>query len=117
MAKDLKLNIKNAQIAQALKKFNKKPAIAKKAKPKQKEADETQPTTIKRKARILPPEEKAPSTPKKEEETKAPIEAKEKVSKTLTTPKDKLKEPIAPEKTEETKEKKHPKTESLKKKP
>jgi len=41
LAKDLKLNIKNAQIAQALKKFNKKPtSIPKKAKPKQKAKEE-----------------------------------------------------------------------------
>nr|NGX29207.1 hypothetical protein [Candidatus Anoxychlamydiales bacterium] len=61
MAKDLKLNIKNAQIAQALKKFNKKPtSIPKKAKPKQKAKEEKEPTTIKRKARILPPEEIKP---------------------------------------------------------
>ena len=59
---NLKLNIKNAQIAQALKKFNKKPTPTKKAKPKQKEKDEREPTTIKRKARILPPEEKEKKT-------------------------------------------------------
>ncbi|NGX44549.1 MAG: Translation initiation factor IF-2 [Candidatus Anoxychlamydiales bacterium] len=80
MAKDLKLNIKNAQIAQALKKFNKKPTPIKKAKPKQKEKDVREPTTIKRKARILPPEEKEK---KPTEEEKKEAEKSKTVKKTI----------------------------------
>jgi len=83
LAKDLKLNIKNAQIAQAIKKFSKKPAAAsKKAKPKKEEKEEKKPSTIKRRARILPPEEKekkvATEAKKKPETKKAKVSARKK---------------------------------------
>lgn len=65
MAKDLKLNIKNAQIAEALKKFNKTSVLTtkketpapQKKKAKEKEVEKEKPQEQKRKARILPPEE------------------------------------------------------------
>ena len=77
MAKDIKLNIKNAQIAQALKKFNKKSLApikkpkkaTKKASKKEKDAP-LKAETYKRKARILPAEEKAPKIPVKKPEKK-----------------------------------------------
>jgi translation initiation factor IF-2 len=66
LAKNLKLNIKNAQIAEALKKFNKSSvlsskketsAAASKRKSKEKEVEKELPQEQKRKARIIPPEE------------------------------------------------------------
>ncbi|NGX34120.1 MAG: Translation initiation factor IF-2 [Candidatus Anoxychlamydiales bacterium] len=95
MAKDLKLNIKNAQIAQALKKFNKKPiSTPKKAKTKQKEKDENKPITIKRKARILPPEEKEKKPSPPEEKKGESIEEKPLVEKKEESIKQVVKEPI-----------------------
>lgn len=93
MAKDLKLNIKNAQIAEALKKFNKSsalsskkeaaPSSATKRKAKEKEVEKEKPQELKRKARILPPEElevkiEAPKKEKKVEEKVKKTKIKEK---------------------------------------
>ncbi len=89
MAKNLKLNIKNAQIAQALEKFSKKSSvIAKKPKPKQKEKPSP---TIKRKARILPPEEKEAPAIKEKKKTAEKKPKSTKAKKSIKKTKEKIK--------------------------
>lgn len=95
MAKDLKLNIKNTQIAEALKKFNKTSALSSKKeaaapstpkrKTKEKEVEKEKPLEQKRKARILPPEEieSEEEALKKEKKNKIEIEEKEKKPKII----------------------------------
>lgn len=130
MAKNLKINIKNTQIAQALnlKKVKKK---AKKEKPEEKQAESEAPK--KKKARILSAEEiakaekekteKKKEKGKKEEAAKAKTETKKKkTASTIQKPKiiKHAKEPAAEEKTREKqvqKEKAQKKTENEKKEP
>ncbi len=98
MAKNLKLNIKNVKIAEALKKFNKSSALSSQkeaitpTKRKTKEVEKEKPQEQKRKARILPPEEletlpgavKKEKKPKKlEEKVKKPKVIKEEEKETL----------------------------------
>jgi len=98
LKKDIKLNIKNIQIADALKKFNKKSLLSKKKADKKKQVPPQ-----KRKARILPPEEEAKIETKKEIITKP---KKEKVKK----PKEVIEKEKLPEKVEQELS---PKTEEL----
>jgi translation initiation factor IF-2 len=103
LAKDIKLNIKNTQIAEALQKFNKKPSSLKKDVLKSSEKETTTPP--KRKARIISAEEvqteqkeiKAKKTPKILEEKTEELTPKEEILSV---------EPKAEESIEVSKEKK-----------
>jgi len=79
LAKNIKLNIKNVQIAEALKKFNKKSVLSskKEASTKRKTKEKEIPQEQKRKARILSPEEIEKKTLiDKQEKKKKKIEEK-----------------------------------------
>ncbi|MBN2479910.1 MAG: translation initiation factor IF-2 [Parachlamydiales bacterium] len=112
MAKDIKLNIKNAQIAEALKKFSKKPAAVKKTTRTKKEKEvEIDEEPKKRKARIAPakkpPIEEAEKPKAKVRVKKEEVETpKAEEIKEQTTAKEK--KPKIAEKTEEIKEETQP---------
>lgn len=120
MAKDLKLNIKNAQIAAALSKFKKKPVLSakketslkkSKAKTVEKETSKAAPKIT---ARILPPEEKKPKVIKEKKVTKKKL-IKAKKEKVLTEKEEKVEIEKKPQITaKETKAEEKPTKEEIK---
>lgn len=97
MAKNLKLNIKNTQLAQALK--IKEPPIKKVKKEKVEKVEEEAPKKLK--ARILPPVEKIiPKEIEKEKLEETKVEEKEEVKAKKTKAKKEIKEEIVQEKLE-----------------